>query len=135
MASLIAILPEVRAALLNLQRNFRQLPGLIADGRDMGTVVFPDAAIKVFLTATPTERAKRRYNQLQAQNLPADVEKILTEIQKRDARDENRIVAPLKPAEDAVIIDTTSLTIEEVAQKITDLLLHCHSRAGGNPVI
>jgi CMP/dCMP kinase len=124
MASQIAVLSEVRMALLDIQRNFRQFPGLIADGRDMGTVVFPDAKVKIFLTATPEKRAMRRYKQLQAQNVTADLQEILIEIKKRDARDEKREIAPLKPAKDAAIIDTTDLTIDDVVEKIIDQLRH-----------
>ena len=122
MASKIAVLSAVRVALLNLQRNFRQLPGLVADGRDMGTVVFPDAMVKIFLTATSEERAKRRYIQLKSANRTADLQKILIEIQNRDARDENRLVAPLKPAKDAIVVDTTNLTIVQVVAKIMDVI-------------
>jgi cytidylate kinase len=122
MASMIAVLSTVRVALLQLQRNFRQPPGLIADGRDMGTVVFSDAKIKIFLTATSEKRAERRYKQLQNQAMRLEFQEILAEIKKRDSRDEKRIIAPLKPAKDAIIIDTTDLTIEEVVEKIMAII-------------
>jgi len=122
MASVIAVLPAVRTALLNLQKNFRKFPGLIADGRDMGTVVFSDAIVKIFLTATPEKRAERRYKQLLEQNKTADWNTVLAEIKKRDARDESRLVAPLQPARDAIVIDTTNLTIEEVVERVMEVI-------------
>ena len=112
-ASRIAALPGVRAALLDRQKAFRTLPGLIADGRDMGTVVFPDAPVKIFLDASSEERARRRVKQLESQGKAADYEKILAEIKERDFRDRNRATAPLKPAPDALILDSTELSIEE----------------------
>jgi len=113
-ASQIAAMPAVRQALLNRQKAFAQPPGLVADGRDMGTVVFPEAEVKLFLTATPEVRAKRRLDQLAQQGERADFAKIVTEIEARDQRDQNRKTAPLKPAKDALIIDTSHLGIEEV---------------------
>ncbi|MFM4823813.1 (d)CMP kinase [Aeromonas bivalvium] len=113
-ASKVAVFPRVREALLRRQRAFRQTPGLIADGRDMGTVVFPDAEIKIFLDASAEERAQRRYKQLQDKGFDVNFERLLTEIQERDDRDRNRAVAPLKPAEDALVVDSTALTIDEV---------------------
>ncbi|MFM4717813.1 (d)CMP kinase [Aeromonas bivalvium] len=113
-ASKVAVFPRVREALLRRQRAFRQTPGLIADGRDMGTVVFPDAEIKIFLDASAEERAQRRYKQLQDKGFDVNFERLLTEIQERDDRDRNRAVAPLKAAEDALVVDSTALTIDEV---------------------
>ena len=113
-ASQVAALPTVRAALLQRQRNFRQAPGLIADGRDMGTVVFPDADLKLFLTASADERADRRYKQLIEKGMDANLAVLIKEIAERDARDAQRTVAPLKPAVDAEILDTTQLDIAEV---------------------
>ena len=114
MASQVAALPAVRAALLQRQRDFARLPGLVADGRDMGTVVFPDAAVKVFLTASAEERAKRRFEQLHQKGINASFDRLLADIQARDERDSQRAVAPLKPADDAIILDSTQMTIQEV---------------------
>jgi cytidylate kinase len=116
--SQIAVLPNVRAALLELQRNFRQLPGLIADGRDMGTVVFPDAPHKFYLTASAEIRAERRLKQLSEQGLSAKLCDLIQDINARDERDSNRPVAPLKPADDAVVIDTSPLTQAEVFAEV-----------------
>lgn len=116
-ASKIAALEEVREALLLKQREYCRWPGLVADGRDMGTVVFPQANLKIFLTATPEERAKRRYKQLKEQGIDASLYAVLNELAERDERDRNRSVAPLKPAEDAVVIDSTDLSIDEVLEK------------------
>lgn len=121
-ASAIAALPEVRAALFEKQRAFRRAPGLVADGRDMGTVIFPDAAHKVFLTASAEERAERRYNQLKQKGLEVTLDGLLREILARDARDAQRAVAPLKPAFDAVIVDTTGVGIAAVVEKVLSLL-------------
>lgn len=121
-ASQIAVLPQVRQALLDKQRNFRQAPGLIADGRDMGTVVFLDAMLKFFITASSEKRAERRFWQLKSQGIESNLEEILLEIIKRDERDEKRVVAPLKPAVDAVIIDTTNMTIQEVYNQIKEII-------------
>ncbi len=115
-ASRVAALPRVRAALLQRQRDFRQPPGLIADGRDMGTVVFPDAELKLFLTADAGERAQRRYKQLIEKGLNASLESLVKEIAERDERDVQRTAAPLKAAEDAEVLDTTRLNIAEVCQ-------------------
>lgn len=114
MASKVAALPQVRQALLERQRDFAQSPGVVADGRDMGTVVFPDAPVKIYLTASAEERAKRRFLQLQEKGLDADVVKILAEIQERDERDMNRDIAPLKPAQDALVVECTNMSIEQV---------------------
>ncbi|HET7563256.1 MAG TPA: (d)CMP kinase [Rhodanobacteraceae bacterium] len=121
-ASAIAALPEVRKALLNKQLAFRQPPGLVADGRDMGTVVFPDARTKVFLTASPAERAERRYKQLKAKGLDVTLASLLHEIELRDARDASRSVAPLRPAADAVVIDSTGQPIATVVNAVLTLV-------------
>lgn len=117
-ASKIAVIAEVRQALLDRQRAFRESPGLVADGRDMGTVVFPDAQVKFFLLASAEERANRRYKQLQKAGISANYDTILAELVERDARDKNRTAAPLTPAPDAILIDTTPLSIEEVLTNI-----------------
>ena len=117
-ASAIAALPEVRQALLAKQLAFRQLPGLVADGRDMGTVVFSDAPFKVFLTASADERAERRYKQLKAKGLDVTLTGLLHEIELRDARDASRTVSPLRPAADAVVIDTTRQPIAAVVAAV-----------------
>lgn len=121
-ASAIAAVPEVRAALRERQRAFRRPPGLVADGRDMGTVIFPDARYKVFLTASPEERAERRYKQLKDKGVSVTLDDLLREILARDARDANRAVAPLRPADDAVCIDTTGLGIDAVVERVLALL-------------
>ncbi len=113
-ASKVAVISEVRAALLQRQRDFRIAPGLVADGRDMGTVVFPDAQAKIFLDASAEERARRRVLQIEGRGVKADYQKILGEIKERDDRDRNRATAPLKPAPDALVLDSTHLSIEEV---------------------
>ncbi len=120
-ASRIAPLPAVRQALLDRQRRFRQPPGLVADGRDMGTVVFPDAPLKIFLTASAEERARRRFEQLKAQGVSVKISALLKEIQARDDRDMNRSNAPLKPADDAVVIDTTSMPADAVLARVLEL--------------
>lgn len=112
-ASRIAVCPPVRLALLERQRAFRQSPGLVADGRDMGTVVFPDANFKIFLTATIEARAFRRYSQLQAKNISVSLNDVLVELVERDRRDAERQAAPLKPAPDAWILDTTMLSVDQ----------------------
>jgi cytidylate kinase len=117
-ASEVARLPEVRTALLERQRAFVREPGLVADGRDMGTIVFPDAVLKVFLTASPMERATRRYNQLKEKGISVSLPDLSREIAERDLRDESRPVAPLRPADDARIVDSTSLTPDEVVSLI-----------------
>jgi cytidylate kinase len=122
LASAIAAIPEVRAALTERQRAFRREPGLVADGRDMGTVIFPDATRKVFLTASAEERARRRHNQLKEKGVSVTFDGLLREIQARDARDAQREVAPLKPADDAVLIDTTGLSIDEVVERVLALV-------------
>lgn len=122
LASQVAALPEVRSALLQRQRDFQTLPGVIADGRDMGTVVFPLARVKVFLTASAEERGQRRYKQLTEKGFDASLPALIEDIRARDERDSNRAVAPLKPADDATVIDSTSMTIEEVCNQVLDLV-------------
>jgi cytidylate kinase len=117
-ASAIAAFPEVRLALVQLQLGFRKAPGLVADGRDMGTVIFPEAAFKVFLTASAAERAKRRYKQLKDKGLGVTLGNLLREIEARDERDASRAVAPLRAADDAITIDTTGLSIDTVVAKV-----------------
>ncbi len=121
-ASAIAAIPEVRAALFEKQRSFLQPPGLVADGRDMGTIVFPEAEHKVFLTASAAERARRRHKQLKDKGLSVTLDDLLREIQARDARDAQRAVAPLKPAPDAITMDTTEVSIDEVVERVLALL-------------
>lgn len=122
MASKIAVLPSVREALLDRQRAFCKAPGLVADGRDMGTVVFPTAKIKLYLEASVMVRAKRRYAELKANAPYAKLENLLRELEERDARDKQREVAPLKPAIDAVVMDTTTMGIEEVFEEVMRLV-------------
>jgi CMP/dCMP kinase len=122
LASVIAVYPKVRAALLERQRAFRQAPGLVADGRDMGTVVFPDATLKIFLDAGADERARRRLNQLRKAGIEANIAALREEIRERDVRDRNRAVSPLKPADDAVTIDTTELPVERVLARVEQLI-------------
>ncbi|ASJ96808.1 MULTISPECIES: (d)CMP kinase [Shewanella] len=130
-ASKVAAFPSVREALLRRQRAFAEAPGLIADGRDMGTVVFPTTPAKLYLTASAEERAQRRYNQLQDKGFDVNIDRLLAEVIERDERDMNRPVAPLVPAEDALVIDTTAIGIDEVVelalahikQKLPDLAL------------
>jgi len=121
-ASRVAAIPAVRTALLQRQRDFARPPGLVADGRDMGTAVFPGAALKVFLTASPQERAMRRHKQLKEKGIDVSLPDLSWDIAQRDARDANRSVAPLRPAPDARVIDSTSLTPEEVIASILDWL-------------
>jgi cytidylate kinase len=121
-ASKVASLPAVRAALLQRQRAFRETPGLVADGRDMGTVVFPDAQVKIFLTASPGERAQRRYNQLKEKGIDANLSSLSEEIAARDARDSERAVAPLRPAPDALVVDTTGVGIEQVLDRVLEVV-------------
>ncbi|MCK0164797.1 (d)CMP kinase [Marinobacter sp. S6332] len=116
-ASRIAVMQPVRDALLQRQRDFQQEPGLVADGRDMGTVVFPNASVKIFLTASAEERAHRRFSQLKAAGVDVSIDALLEEIRVRDERDMNRSAAPLKPADDAQVIDSTGLSIKEVLDR------------------
>lgn len=117
-ASRVSVVPEVRQALLELQRSFRQLPGLVADGRDMGTVIFPDAPLKVYLTASAAERAERRHKQLISKGIAVNIDDLLADLVKRDARDMSRANAPLKPAEDALQLDNSTLSIEESVKQV-----------------
>ena len=117
-ASRIATLPGVRSVLVDLQHGFRRAPGLVADGRDMGTVIFPDASLKVFLTASVEARAARRYKQLIGKGFPANMHALLQDLRERDARDTERAVAPLKPAEGAHLLDTSEMTIEQAVEKV-----------------
>lgn len=116
-ASQVAVLQPVRQALLAVQHDFRRAPGLVADGRDMGTVVFPDAPLKLFLIASADERAKRRFKQLKELGIGANLQRILTEIQRRDRRDQAREHSPLMPAADAVVVDTTDLSVDDVVAR------------------
>jgi len=120
-ASKVASLPAVRSALLERQHAFRQLPGLVTDGRDMGTVVFPDAAYKVFLTASAEVRADRRYKQLKEKGIESNLSDLVIEISERDIRDSERTVAPLKPADDALILDSTAMGIDTVFERVRAL--------------
>jgi cytidylate kinase len=117
-ASKVAVYQTVRDALKQLQRGFAQPPGLVADGRDMGTQIFPQAPVKIFLTASAEERAKRRFNQLKAKGESVNLAALLEDIKARDDRDTNRAVAPLKPADDAVVLDSTIMSIEEVFEQV-----------------
>ena len=129
-ASRIAVLAPVRAALLARQRAFRRPPGLVADGRDMGTVVFPDAKWKVFLTASPQVRARRRYNQLRHQGINVSLANLFEAIRERDERDRSRETAPLRPAEGALRVDTTHLGVEETLERVME-----HVRTTGRPSV
>jgi CMP/dCMP kinase len=120
-ASRVAAWPAVREALLDRQRAFVQPPGLVGDGRDMGTVIFPNAALKIFLNATPDERARRRYNQLKDKGSAVSLAALSREIAERDSRDSSRIAAPLKPADDAVSVDSTGMTAAEVIEHVLEL--------------
>ena len=120
LASYVAALPAVRDSLLGLQKGFRTAPGLVADGRDMGTQVFADAALKVFLTASPEERAKRRYKQLSDKGIDVSLAAVSRDIADRDKRDSERSVAPLRPAEDARIVDSSAQSIEAVTETVLD---------------
>lgn len=121
LASKVAVYPEVRQALLQRQRDFCRLPGLVADGRDMGTVVFPDAPLKIFLTASAEVRAQRRYEQLMLQGESVKISHLLKEIEARDARDMGRSEAPLRPADDAVLIDTSALNVQQVFDQVVKI--------------
>ena len=117
-ASRVAAMPKVRAALLDWQREAARPPGLVADGRDMGTTVFPQAPLKIFLTASAEERAKRRYKQLKEKGIASNITDLAVEIRERDERDRSRSASPLVPAPDALVIDSTAMTIDEVVEKI-----------------
>ena len=118
LASQVAALAEVRGAVLHVQRAMRRSPGLVADGRDMGTVVFPDARLKIYLDASVEVRAERRYNQLKNKGIDASPGDLLANLRERDERDKGRAVAPLRPAEDAIVIDSTELSIDEVLNRV-----------------
>lgn len=120
-ASRVSAWPEVRDAMLARQRGFRRPPGLVADGRDMGSVVFPDAPVKVFLTAAPRVRAERRHKQLMAKGVDVSVTRLFRELAERDRRDRERAVAPLKPAEDAVVVDTTGLDVDAAVARVLEI--------------
>lgn len=130
-SSTVAALPKVREALLDLQKSFQQAPGLVADGRDMGTTVFPAADAKIFLTASAEERARRRYNQLLEKGESVSLRALLKDIQDRDARDSQRSASPLKPAEDALILDSTQLSIVEVLDRVLEHLAERGIRPAG----
>ena len=117
-ASIVAAMPEVRAALVARQRAFREPPGLVADGRDMGTAIFPDAALKVFLTANLAERARRRHKQLSDKGIDVSLSALLRDMAERDERDSTRTAAPLRPAPDACLLDSTGLTVDEVVDRV-----------------
>ncbi len=121
-ASRVAALPELRAALLDMQRGFRRPPGLVADGRDMGTTVFPDATVKIFLDASAQERAQRRHKQLREKGISASLPALVAEIEARDDRDRNRAASPLVPAGDAYRVDSTRMSIDEVLEKVVSLM-------------
>lgn len=119
-ASRVAVHPQVRAALLDWQRRSAKAPGLVADGRDMGTVVFPRAPLKVFLDASPEERARRRYKQLKGKGLDANLADLVVDIRSRDTRDRSRGVAPLRPAKDALVLDSSAMSIDEVLERVLE---------------
>ncbi len=121
-ASEIATMDGIREALLRRQRDFAEAPGLVADGRDMGTIVFPDAAAKIFLTASPVTRANRRYNQLKEKGVYVNLDNLLQDLRERDERDTSRVASPLHPAADAYLLDSTGLGIEQVLQRIKQYL-------------
>ncbi len=127
-ASKVAALPAVRGALLARQRAFCTAPGRVADGRDMGTVVFPQAPLKLFLTASAEERARRRYNQLIEKGLDANLSTLVADIAERDERDANRAVAPLRPADDAIVIDTSTIDIDATMKQVRMLVDRCFNR-------
>lgn len=127
-ASEVAVHPALRRALLDLQRSFRRPPGLVADGRDMATVVFPDAETKIFLTATAEVRAERRYNQLMSKGIHANLANILQDLQNRDARDRQRSAAPLQQSEDAKLLETSNITIDQAVQAVLAYQQDCLNR-------
>jgi cytidylate kinase len=134
-ASEVAKLPAVRAALLERQRAFRRAPGLVADGRDMGTVVFPDAGLKIFLTATPEVRAERRYKQLKEKGIDANLRALSRDLEERDERDRKRTVSPLVPAADSQVLDSSALSIEAVAGRILELYREFNEPADPKPAV
>ena len=117
-ASRVSALPQVREALVELQHSFQRLPGLVADGRDMGTVIFPEAPLKVYLTASAACRAERRHKQLISKGISANIDDLRADLEARDARDSSRSVAPLKPAQDALVLDNSLLTIDEAVEQV-----------------
>jgi len=117
-SSKVAVLPQVRKALFQFQKDFAKEPGLVADGRDMGTVVFPNAALKIFLTASIPARAERRFKQLISKGFSANIEDLLQDLTERDERDKNRVAAPLKPAQGAYLLDTSELTVEQAVSEV-----------------
>ena len=119
-ASKVSALPSVRVALVALQHSFRQLPGLVADGRDMGTVIFPDAPLKVFLTASAACRAERRHKQLISKGISTNIDSLRADLEARDARDSSRSAAPLKPAQDALLLDNSQMTVETSVTQVLD---------------
>lgn len=121
-SSRVAAVPEVRAALLELQRAYRCAPGLVADGRDMGTVIFPDADVKIFLDASVEERARRRYRQLRANGKDVTLDRLMSDLEARDRRDRERSVSPTLPAADAVIVDSTDMDLEQVVERVLDIV-------------
>lgn len=129
-ASRVAAIPQVRSALVERQHAFARPPGLVADGRDMGTVIFPSAGLKIFLTASADERARRRHKQLKDKGLDANLAALSQEIAERDRRDANRPIAPLKPADDAVIVDSTAMSIEQVVARVLELASAKFPRSG-----
>jgi cytidylate kinase len=131
-ASRVAALPAVRAALLQRQRDFRIAPGLVAEGRDMSTVVFPDATLKIFLTASAEIRAERRYKQLKEKGIDANIRTLLLELRERDERDSARSVAPLQKAPDALVLDSTGLGIEEIVGRVLDWYRQSAARVAGS---
>ncbi len=133
-ASRLAVHAPLRAALLPLQRAFARPPGLVAEGRDMGTVVFPDAALKIFLTASAEQRAQRRWRQLSEAGVDASLAAILDDLRRRDAQDASRAAAPLRPADDAVLIDSSGLTVEQVCARIVGQLEERGLTVGDRPV-
>ena len=122
LASKVATIPEVRQALLDKQKAFAKAPGLVADGRDMGTTVFPEAELKIFLTASAEERAKRRYKQLKDKGIDANLSQLTVELEERDERDSTRSASPLLAADDAIVIDTSDLSIDEVCNQVMQLV-------------
>jgi len=120
LASKVSVHPAVRQALHGLQLAFRRVPGLVADGRDMGTVIFPDAPLKIFLTASVEQRASRRHHQLMSRGISANIDSLLADLRARDERDQNRAVAPLKPAEDAVLLDNSGMSIDEGVEAVLE---------------
>lgn len=134
-ASRIATLPALRQALVALQLGFRQLPGLVADGRDMGTMIFPDATLKVFLTASVEARAERRYKQLIEKGFSANMDDLLKDLTERDARDANRSVAPLKPAEGACLLDTSDMSASQAVERILLWYGACEAGTDAGPAL